>query len=64
MNVDVLVNKAPSIRWYFAAVVSFSALVLAVAFVSTRINKRRRAQDQNRTQRLPEKEGKRKLFGL
>ena len=64
MNVDVLVNKAPSIRWYFVAVVPFSALVLAVAFVSTRINKRRRARDQNRTQRLPEKEGERKLFGL
>ena len=61
MNVDVLINKAPSIRWYFVAVVPFSALVLAAAFVSTRINKRRRAKEQDRKQRLPEKERKRKL---
>ncbi|KAF6225254.1 hypothetical protein HO133_010451 [Letharia lupina] len=44
MNVDVLINKPPSIRWYFVAVIPFSALVLAVAFVSIRVNKRRGAK--------------------
>ena len=56
MNVDVLINKAPSIRWYFVAVIPFSALVLAVAFVSTRVNKRRRAKKQDDKQFLREKE--------
>lgn len=56
MNVDVLINKPPSIRWYFAAVLPFSALVLAVAFVSTRINRRRRVEKQDDKQILQEKE--------
>ena len=61
MNVDVLVNKPPSIRWYFGAVVPFSALVLAVAFVSTRINKGRRARSPDRKQVLQEMETPSKL---
>ena len=56
MNVDVLINKPPSIRWYFAAVVPFSALILTVAFVSTRVNKRRRAKTEDAKQILQEKE--------
>lgn len=44
MNIDVLINKPPSIPWYFVAVILFSALVLAVAFVSIRVNKRRGAK--------------------
>ena len=47
MNVDVLVNKPPSIRWYFAAVVPFSALILAVTFGVTRLNKSKREKAQN-----------------
>ena len=56
MNVDVLINKPPSIRWYFAAVVPFSALILTVAFVSTRVNKRQRAKIEDAKQVLQEKE--------
>ena len=56
MNVDVLVNKLPSIRWYFAAVVPFSALILTMAFVSTRVNKRRRAKSEDAKKVLQEKE--------
>ena len=52
MNVDVLINKPPSIRWYFVVVIPFSALVLAVAFVSTRVNRRRRAKSQDNKQIL------------
>ena len=47
MNVDVLVNNPPAIRWYFAAVIPFSAFVLAVAFVSTKVHKCRRAKKQD-----------------
>ena len=54
MNVDVLINKPPSIRWYFAAVIPFSALVLAVAFVITRVNRRRRANYRDDKQSLRE----------
>lgn len=61
MNVDVLINKPPSIRWYFAAVVPFSALILTVAFVSTRVNKRRRADIGDAKQAT---KGKEKLFEL
>ena len=61
MNVDVLVNRPPSIRWYFAAVVPFSALVLAVAFVSTAVNKHRRAKVQDGKQVSPGKERSFKL---
>ena len=56
MNVDVLINKPPSIRWYFAAVVPFSALILTVAFVSTRVNKHQRAKFEDAKQVLQEKE--------
>ena len=56
MNVDVLINKPPSIRWYFAAVVPFSALILTVAFVSTRFNKRRRAKLEDAKKVFQEKE--------
>ncbi len=48
MNVDVLINKPPSIRWYFAAVAPFSALVLLIAFVSTKVTMRRRAESQGK----------------
>ena len=61
MNVDVLIYKPPSIRWYFAAVVPFSALVLAVAFVSTRVNKYQREKVQGGKQVLQEKERSLKL---
>ena len=44
MNVDVLVNKPPSIRWYFAAVVPFSVLILAAAFLTTKVPKRMRTR--------------------
>ena len=56
MNVDVLINKPPSIRWYFAAVVPFSALILTVAFVSTRVNKHQRAKLEDAKQVLQQKE--------
>ena len=56
MNVDVLVDKPPSIRWYFVAVVPFSALILTAAFVSTKINKHRRAKGQDGKQVSQEKE--------
>ncbi len=56
MNVDVLINKPPSIRWYFAAVIPFSALVLAVAFVITKVNRHRRAKYRDDKQSLREKE--------
>lgn len=52
----MLINKPPSIRWYFVAVIPFSALVLAVAFVSTRVNKRRRANSQDNRKVLRKKE--------
>ena len=61
MNIDVLVNRPPSIRWSFAAVVPFSALVLAVAFVSTAVNKHRRAKMQDGKQVSREKEASFKL---
>ncbi|MCJ1280453.1 hypothetical protein MMC21_008281 [Puttea exsequens] len=48
MNVDVLITKPPSIRWYFAAVVPFSALILAAAFLTTKLNKRMRESQSNR----------------
>jgi hypothetical protein len=48
MNVDVLINKPPSIRWYLAAVVPFSVLILAIAFVSTRLNKWKRSQAEKK----------------
>ena len=53
---DVLINKPPSIRWYFATVIPSSALLLAVAFVPTQVNKCRRANDQDAQQALPDKE--------
>lgn len=55
MNVDVLVNEPPSIRWYFAAVVTFSALILAVSFVSMRVTKSQRARNQGGGQSFGEK---------
>lgn len=56
MNVDVLISKPPSIRWYFVAVIPFSALVLSAAFVSTRVNKRRRTKNQEDKHVLREKQ--------
>ena len=62
MNVDVLIDEPPSIRWYFAAVVPFSALILALAFVSTRVNQRRGARSEEAREVLLK--GKEKPFGL
>lgn len=56
MNVDVLINKPPSIRWYFAAVITFSALILAVSFVTMRVSKSQRAKNQGGGQSFGEKE--------
>lgn len=55
MNVDVLVNGSPSVRWYFAAVIPFSVLILAVAFVSTRLNKWKRGHALHEKGHLNEK---------
>lgn len=56
MNVDVLVKGSPSIRWYFAAVVPFSALVLAIAFLSTQLNMWERKRGQDEAHKLSEKQ--------
>ncbi|KAL9138175.1 MAG: hypothetical protein Q9175_000599 [Cornicularia normoerica] len=56
MNVDVLISKPPSIRWYFVAVIPFSALVLSVALVSTRVNKHRRTKNLEDKHVLREKQ--------
>lgn len=56
MNVDVLVDKPPSIRWYFAAVVPFSALILAISFISMRVTKSQRAKNRGGGHKLGEKE--------
>ncbi|KAL2049114.1 hypothetical protein ABVK25_010626 [Lepraria finkii] len=40
MNVSILINNPPSIKWYFIVGISFAGLVLGVAFFATWFNKR------------------------
>ena len=48
MNVDVLLNNPPSIKWYFIVGILFAGLVLGVAFVAMWFNIRHKGVQAER----------------